>query len=278
VSESAAYPLLSPDDPPAICVRNLVSHYGEREILHGVDLDVKRGEILVIMGGSGSGKSTLMRHILALETPTSGSIELLGQVITSLDERERTALYRKVGVAYQGGALLSSLTVGENVMLPLEEHTSLDRETIEIMMRLKLAAVELSGFENLMPAELSGGMIKRAAFARAVAMDPQVLFCDEPSAGLDPVVSPALDELILDLRNALDMTIVVVTHELDSAFRIADRIAILDLGHVLMVGTVEEVKASDNERVQSLLQRRFEETEIDPEAFLAELTGGGPQR
>ena len=143
-------------------------------------------------------------------------------------------------------------------------------------MRMKLEVVSLAGFEDLMPAELSGGMIKRAAFARAIVTDPQVLFCDEPSAGLDPVVSSALDELILRLRDAMQMTVVVVTHELDSAFRIADRITVLDQGHILITGTVEEVKTCDDERVQDLLNRRFEEEEIDPDAYLERLTGGAP--
>jgi phospholipid/cholesterol/gamma-HCH transport system ATP-binding protein len=254
-------------------VRDLVTHYGERQILHGVALDVHEGEIMVIMGGSGSGKSTLLRHLLALERATSGSIRLLGQELTEMGEMELYELSRRIGVAFQGGALFSSLSVGENVMLPLREHTSLDRETMRIMMRLKLEVVSLAGFEDLMPSELSGGMIKRAAFARAIAMDPKLLFCDEPSAGLDPVVSRALDELILRLRDALGMTIVVVTHELDSAFRIADRIAVLDRGHVLLVGTPEEVRQSGSERIQNLLHRRFEEEAVDPEAYLARLTG-----
>ena len=254
-------------------VRDLVTHYGTREILHGVDLDVRRGEIMVIMGGSGSGKSTLLRHLLGLERATSGSIRLLGQELTAMDDLELYEMSKKIGVAFQGGALFSSMTVGDNVMLPLREHTELDSDTMGIMMRLKLEIVKLAGLENLMPAELSGGMIKRAAFARAVIMDPQVLFCDEPSAGLDPVVSRALDELILELREALDMTIVVVTHELDSAFRIADRIAVLDQGNILLVGTVDEVRGCDNARVQALLHRRFETPELDPEAYLARLLG-----
>jgi phospholipid/cholesterol/gamma-HCH transport system ATP-binding protein len=144
---------------------------------------------------------------------------------------------------------------------------------MEIMMRLKLEIVRLAGFERLMPSELSGGMIKRAAFARALVMDPAILFADEPSAGLDPITSRSLDELILGLRDAMRMTIVVVTHELESAFRIADRIAVLDRGHVLTIGTVEEVRSSDNERIQNLLHRRFEEEELDPDAYLARLTG-----
>jgi phospholipid/cholesterol/gamma-HCH transport system ATP-binding protein len=263
---------------PVIDVRDLVAHYGEREILHGVSFSVQPGEIMVVMGGSGSGKSTLLRRLLGLERPTSGSIRLLGQEITEMSERELYELSRRVGVAFQGGALFSSLSVGENVMLPLRERTRLDRETMRIMMRLKLEVVNLAGFEDLMPSELSGGMIKRAAFARAIAMDPAILFCDEPSAGLDPVVSSALDELILRLRDALGTTIVVVTHELQSALRIADRITVLDRGEILFVGSVAQLRESQDPRVQNLLHRRFEEEQLDPDAYRARLTGEGARR
>jgi phospholipid/cholesterol/gamma-HCH transport system ATP-binding protein len=258
---------------PIIQVNGLVTHYGDRKILDGVDMDVARGEIMVIMGGSGSGKSTLLRHLIRLERKTSGSIRLLGKELDNMSEFDFNAFCRKLGVAFQGGALFSSMTVGENIMLPLREHTNLDQRTMEIMVRLKLEVVDLAGFENLMPSELSGGMIKRAALARAIIMDPALLFCDEPSAGLDPVVSAALDELILRLRDAMGMTIVVVTHELDSAFRIADRITVLDRGKVLTIGTVEEVRNSSNPRIQALLNRRFEEEAIDPDEYLERLTG-----
>ena len=258
---------------PVIEVQNLVTHYGDRKILDGVSLEIQRGEIMVIMGGSGSGKSTLLRHLMALEKATSGSIKLLGTELSALSQTELYAMCRKIGVAFQGGALFSSMTVGENIILPLQEHTDLDRMTMDIMARLKLEVVDLAGFESLMPAELSGGMVKRAAMARAIIMDPALLFCDEPSAGLDPVVSSALDELILRLRDAMGMTIVVVTHELVSAFKIADRITVLDQGHILMVGTVEEIRNSDNNRIQNLLNRRFEEEEPDPEEYLARLMG-----
>ena len=261
------------DREPVIEVERLVTHYGTRQILRDVDLTIRQGEIMVIMGGSGSGKSTLLRHLVGLERATSGSIRLLGNELTEMDQLTLYDTMKKVGVAFQGGALFSSMTVGDNVMLPLRERSKLDRSTMQIMMRLKLEVVSLAGFENLMPAELSGGMIKRAALARAIVSDPKLLFCDEPSAGLDPVVSRALDELILRLRDAMGMTIVVVTHELDSAFRIADRITVLDEGAILMVGTVDEVRGSDNERIQNLLNRRFEEEEVDPEAYLARLTG-----
>ncbi len=254
-------------------VEDLVAHYGDRMILKGVTMDVRAGEIMVIMGGSGSGKSTLLRFLMALETKTSGRMKILGQDIDTLTSQEFTGLRKKLGVAFQGGALFSSMTVGENIMLPLYEHTDLDPLTMEIMARMKLEVVELGGFENLMPSELSGGMIKRAAFARAVVMDPTILFCDEPSAGLDPAVASALDDLILNLRDAMGMSIVVVTHELESAFKIADRITVLDRGHILMIGTVEEVRNSSNERIYNLLNRVADNETLDPDEYLARLTG-----
>ena len=254
-------------------VENLVTHYGERMILKGVSMQVLENEIMVIMGGSGSGKSTLLRHLMALEEKTSGTMRILDKDIDQITRQEFLDVRKKLGVAFQSGALFSSMTVGENIMLPLYEHTSLDAMTLEIMARMKLEVVELSGFEDLMPSELSGGMIKRAAFARAIVMDPRVLFCDEPSAGLDPVVASALDDLILDMRDAMQMSIVVVTHELDSAFKIADRITILDRGEILMIGTVEEVLASKSDRVQALLNRTPEEDTMDPDDYLRRLVG-----
>ncbi len=256
-----------------ISVRDLVVYYGSRKILKEVSLDVQRGEIMVIMGGSGSGKSTLLRHLLALETPQSGSIRMLGKEIAKASATELLEVRKKIGVAFQFGALLSSLSVGDNIMLPLQEHTRLDRATMEVMLRLKLEVVGLAGFEHLMPAELSGGMTKRAALARAIIMDPQVLFLDEPSAGLDPVVAAALDDLILQLRDATGMTLVVVTHELDSAFKIADRITVLDQGDIVAYGTVDEVRNHDSERVQNLLNRRSEELVTDVDEYLERLTG-----
>ena len=257
----------------AIEVNNLVTHYGRTEILHGIDFKVHEREIMIIMGGSGSGKSTLLRYLLGLGQPTSGSISLLGKDITKISFQEMHELRKNMGVAFQGGALLSSMTVGENVQLPLMEHTKLDRKTMQIMSRMKLEVVNLGGYEDLMPAQLSGGMIKRAAVARAIVMDPKLMFFDEPSAGLDPVVSAELDELILRLRDAMQMTIVVVTHELESAFKIADRITVLDKGNILMTGTVAEVRASDNERIQSLLNRRPSNEELGADEYLERLTG-----
>ncbi|MDX1518653.1 MAG: ABC transporter ATP-binding protein [Gammaproteobacteria bacterium] len=261
------------DRKPVIEVIDLVTHYGNRRILHGINLTVYEKEIMIIMGGSGSGKSTLLRFLMGLGVPTSGTIKLLGKDITSISSMEMHELRKNMGVAFQGGALLSSMTVGENVQLPLNEHTNLDQKTKEIMARMKLEVVNLGGFEDLMPAQLSGGMIKRAAVARAIVMDPKLMFFDEPSAGLDPVVAAELDELILRLRDAMQMTIVVVTHELDSAFKIADRITVLDQGKILMTGTVDEVKSSDNERIQSLLNRRPSNEEIHADEYLARLTG-----
>ena len=263
----------NPERVPVIQVKDLVTHWGDRKILNGISLDIHQGEIMVIMGGSGSGKSTFLRYLMALERPTSGSIRLLERDMGSLTTREMFELRKKIGVAFQGGALFSSMTVGENIMLPLYEHTGLDRLTMGIMARMKLEVVDLAGFEDLMPAELSGGMIKRAAFARAIVMDPKILFCDEPSAGLDPVVASALDDLILRMRDAMGMTIVVVTHEMESAFKIADRITVLDKGDILFVGTVAELRASKSERIQNLLSRRTEEEILDPDEYLRRLTG-----
>jgi len=259
-------------------VENLVAHYGERVILNGINLGIRTGEIMVIMGGSGSGKTTLMRNLLGLNKPSSGSIHILGQDITKISKRELYAIRRKMGVAFQGGALLGSMSVAENIELPLRQHTKLDENTIRIMSRMKLEVVNLAGFEDLMPSELSGGMLKRAALARSIVMDPAMLFFDEPSAGLDPVVSAELDELILRLKGAMNVTIVVVTHELESAFKIADRITVLGQGNVLMTGTVDEVKNSDNEVIQDMLNRRPRDETVNAEEYLARLTAGRAQQ
>lgn len=258
---------------PAIRVEGLQAHYGAHQVLHDVDLEVRPGEIMVVMGGSGSGKSTLLRHLVGLSRPTAGRIELLGTDITRAGAMEMLKLRRRIGVAFQGGALFSSMSVLENIMLPLREHTRLARETMEIMARLKLEVVNLAGADALMPSQLSGGMLKRAAVARAIVMDPALLFFDEPSAGLDPVVSSALDDLILKLRDAMNMTMVVVTHELESAFKIADRITVLDHGRILLVDDVAGIRRSDNRRIQNLLNRRSEDAEVDAQSYLQRLTG-----
>jgi phospholipid/cholesterol/gamma-HCH transport system ATP-binding protein len=243
--------------PPesVISLHGLRVGYGDREILHGISFDVLRGETLVILGGSGSGKSTLLRTLVGLEKPTQGEIWIKGQDLAKTTSAEMDAIRRKVGMSFQGGALFGSMTVGENVALPLREHTRLEDSTIEIMLRLKLQQVGLEGFEYYMPAQLSGGMKKRAAVARALAMDPEILFFDEPSAGLDPIIAAGIDELILELKRAFRMTIIVVTHELASAFLIADRMLLIDKGNIEALGTVEEMRASTQPRVRQFLDR-----------------------
>ena len=257
---------------PLIEVDRLNVWFGKRHVLRDIDFRVMPGEIRVIMGGSGSGKSTLLRHLLGLLRPRSGTVRILGTDIRRASSEDILRLRRQMGVSFQGGALFTSMTVGENVAMPLREHTRLDENTIRIMSRLKLEVVNLGGFQDLMPSQLSGGMIKRAALARAIVMDPKLLFFDEPSAGLDPVVSAELDELILRLRDALRMTIVVVTHELESAFKIADTITVLDRGEVLLTDTVKNVRAADNERIQDLLNRRPRPVEVDVDEYLKRLT------
>ena len=257
---------------PLIEVEKLNVWFGRRQVLFDVDFAVMPGEIRVIMGGSGSGKSTLLRHLLGLLRPRSGRVRILGTDIARASPEELLKLRTQMGVSFQGGALFTSMTVGDNVALPLREHQKLDETTVRIMSRLKLEVVNLGGFQDLMPSQLSGGMIKRAALARAIVMDPKLLFFDEPSAGLDPVVSAELDELILRLRDALRMTIVVVTHELESAFKIADSITVLDKGRILMTGPVAEVRASPNERIQDLLNRRPRPVEVDTDEYLRRLT------
>jgi phospholipid/cholesterol/gamma-HCH transport system ATP-binding protein len=238
-----------------ISLRDVRVSYGEREILHGVSFDVMRGETMVILGGSGSGKSTLLRTLVGLEKPSSGEIRLQGKNIAAISAAEMDEIRRKVGMSFQGGALFGSLTVGENVALPLREHTKLEDSTINVILRLKLEQVGLSGFENYMPSELSGGMKKRAAVARALAMDPEILFFDEPSAGLDPIIAAGVDQLILDLKQAFQMTIIVVTHELASAFLIADRMVMIDKGNVIAIGPTAEMRTSPQPRVRQFLDR-----------------------
>jgi phospholipid/cholesterol/gamma-HCH transport system ATP-binding protein len=243
------------DSEKMISLRDLRVSYGEREILHGINFDVMRGETLVILGGSGSGKSTLLRTLVGLERPSSGQIWIKGQDIAAISQGEMDEIRKKIGMSFQGGALFGSMTVGENVALPLREHTQLEDSTIEIMLRLKLEQVGLEGFEYYMPSQLSGGMKKRAAVARALAMDPEILFFDEPSAGLDPIIAAGIDQLILELKRAFRMTIIVVTHELASAFLIADRMVLIDKGVIVAIGPAAEMKASTQPRVRQFLDR-----------------------
>jgi len=263
----------TPEKPETmISIRDLRVAYGTREILHGVTFDVQRGETMVILGGSGSGKSTLLRTLVGLEKASAGEIWLKGENIAAISHHEMDEIRKKLGMSFQGSALFGSLTVGENVALPLREHTKLEDSTIEIIVRLKLDQVGLAGFENFMPSELSGGMKKRAGIARALAMDPEILFFDEPSAGLDPIVAAGLDELILQLKKAFHMTIIVVTHELASAFLIADRAVVIDKGHVAALGTMEELRSSDHPRVRQFLDRVAEPAVSDEMDYLQMLT------
>jgi phospholipid/cholesterol/gamma-HCH transport system ATP-binding protein len=253
-------------------VKDLVVKYGERTVLTGVNLDVRRGETIVVLGGSGSGKSTLLRNMVGLMRPYSGSILLEGKDITHATPEEQVETRKKIGMCFQGSALFGSMSVGENVALPLLEHTDLERSTIDIMVKIKLDLVGLSGFEDYMPAELSGGMRKRAGLARAMAMDPEIIFYDEPSAGLDPIVAAGLDALINKLKHTFNLTSVVVTHELPSVELIADRVCMLHKGKVVGLGTLAEVKNMDSPFIQQFFAREPDDEEGEREEFLKSLT------
>jgi len=259
---------------PIISARDLRVRYGDLEVLHGLSFEVRRGETLVVMGGSGSGKSTTLRTLVGLEKVTSGRVLINGVDISTAAAREMDAIRRRIGLAFQGGALIGSLSVGGNIALPLLEHTALDPSTIEVMVRIKLEQVGLSGFENYSPSQLSGGMKKRAAFARAMALDPEILFFDEPSAGLDPITAAGIDDLILSLKKAYGLTIVVVTHELASAFLIADRIILIDHGNIAAMGPVDEVRNSQHPRVRQFLDRMADSTLDDDVDHLRMYTEG----
>ncbi len=239
---------------PIIEIKNLIKKFGDRTVLDGVHAVIPEGKITVIMGGSGCGKSTLLRHLIGLHRPTSGEVWVDGKNIAGLDEPGMNDVRKKFGMLFQGSALFNSMTVGENVAVPLKEHTDLSPEIIRIIVRVKLELVGLTGFENFMPHEISGGMKKRVALARAIALDPKIVFYDEPGAGLDPITASMIDRLILDLSKKLSITSVVVTHEMKSAFRIADQIIILQKGKVLQVGTAEDIQNSTNAYVQQFIQ------------------------
>jgi phospholipid/cholesterol/gamma-HCH transport system ATP-binding protein len=248
-------------------VRGVRKAFGAHTVLDGVDLDIFRGEALIILGGSGSGKSTLLRVILGLERPDEGSVEVGGVDIHNADAETLRRVRERIGMAFQGGALFGSMSVAENLDLPLREFTELPASTRSIVTRIKLSLVGLGGAEHLFPSELSGGMKKRAALARAMALDPDLLFCDEPSAGLDPVTAAGLDRLLLRLQRVFGVTLVVVTHELESAFAIGDRLALLHRGKVRALDTVEALRTSPDRVVRRFLDRQADVEEESMSTF-----------
>ncbi len=246
------------DRTPVIRCRGVVKRFGDKTVIDGLDLEVHRGETMVVMGGSGSGKSTTLRMMIGSVETTEGTIELLGRNICGMTQRELNQTRKKIGVLFQSGALFNSMSIADNVALPLREHTDLDPDIIDIQVKIKLELVGLREHADKFPAEISGGMKKRAGLARALALDPQILFYDEPSAGLDPVTSAEIDRLIIDLSKKLGVTSVVITHEMDSAFAIADRMAMLDKGKMLIVESrrwFEEVRDTPADTAQSMPER-----------------------
>lgn len=244
-----------PDDL-IIKAENVTAHYGDTLVLDDVSLEIRRGEIYYIIGASGCGKTTLLRNLTGLMRPTSGHVLYNGDDITAMDEEQLHAMQRTIGIAFQSSGLFNSMTVGENVAMPVREFAYAEAELVEPIVRLKLSLVGLADAEDKLPAELSGGMRKRAGLARALAADPPVVYFDEPSAGLDPIMASGLDQLILQLNELLGTTFIIVSHELDSIRAVADRVLMLDQGQVIFIGTVEEAEHSDVDRVRQFFQRR----------------------
>ena len=236
-------------------VKDLISVMNNTVILSDINFHVEQGEIAVIIGGSGSGKTTVLKHLLGLYHSMDQAVSVMGENPSVLEEHEQKAFYKKIGVMYQEGALLKSLTVGENVGLPLEQHTNLPPDFITEVVRLKLQMVQLENAIDKFPSQLSGGMLKRAALARAIVMDPPVLFCDEPGSGLDPVTLYALDELIINLKEQLGMTVVMVTHDVSSVLHMADRVIFLEKGVSIFQGTVKDAKSSDHANIREFFAR-----------------------
>lgn len=250
-------------DDILIEVKDLVTHYGDMKVLDGVTFDVKRGEIFMIIGGSGCGKSTLLKHLCGLLHATSGSILYDGREISAMDDDQMSEMQHTIGIAFQSSGLFNSMTVGENVAMPMREFGDVDPTLITELVRFKLSLVGLAHAQHVMPGELSGGMRKRAGLARAIALDPALVYFDEPSAGLDPIMAAGLDEMILKLKRLLNTTFIIVTHELESIRLVADRILMLDKGKVVFCGTLEEAMDSPIERLRQFFDRQ-------PDEFIAQ--------
>jgi phospholipid/cholesterol/gamma-HCH transport system ATP-binding protein len=261
------------NNQPIIVVEDLVVRYGTRTVLDGVSFEIKQGEVFVILGGSGSGKTTLLRNLVGLMRPADGRILIRGEDFTAMTEDERIELRKKMGMSFQGSALLESLSLADNVALPLREHTALEESTIDIMTKIKLELVGLGGFETYLPSELSGGMKKRAGIARAMAMDPEFIFYDEPSAGLAPIVAAGIDELIRKLQETFKITSIVVTHEMESVKLIADTVCMLKGGRVVGVGSLEDLQASDHPYIQQFCARRPDDDQSSESTYARALTG-----
>lgn len=243
--------------PPVIEVTDLVREFHGRRVLNGISFTVRKGDTMIIMGGSGCGKSTLLRHIIGAMKPTSGSVKLFGEEIATMTEKQLAKVRRRFGMLFQSGALMQSMTVGENVALPIVEHTKLAPGIVDLMVKMKLEMVGLTGFEHLKPAEISGGMKKRVGLARALALDPELLFSDEPTAGLDPIMTSVVDILTQDMTRKLGVTAVVVTHDMVSAFRIGSRMIMLgtgpNQGKIIAEGTPDEIRTHPNPEVKQFI-------------------------
>jgi phospholipid/cholesterol/gamma-HCH transport system ATP-binding protein len=279
MSEAGHTVVMKAVDPLAqavIEIADLVKVYNGRKVLDGINLKVRRGETLVIMGASGCGKSTLLRCLIGANRVDEGAVKLFGKDITHITPRELDAVRRRFGILFQSGALFSSMTVGENVALPLKEHTDLSTEMIDLMVKVKLELVGLREAEHQLPSEISGGMAKRAGLARAIALDPELLFYDEPTSGLDPIMTGIIDGLIVDLSRTMNVTSVVVTHDLKSAFRVADRMVVLNNGRVVAEGMPHEIKMHQDPFVRKFIQGPVEaKTAVFPRSAMDKGTTSG---